>query len=183
MKKSVFIILLIVSLFLCGCNNNDYSKESSNISKEILNSNNKSSSINNEINGFYLETNENIKLNTSKLTSTKFNELLTHIDGSYLINSLDQHFQFDSLSNYDTETVFRKVETDDYTCYYCIYENSTDNQKAYLFFTPLEDIWVCHEYMILDKNGTPVNTQKKEYTFQTNRVEFLKKIVAGIDLE
>ncbi len=183
MKKTIFIILLIVSLFLCGCNNNDYSKESSNISKEILNSNSNIPSKNNEINGFYLETNENIKLNTSKLTSTKFNELLTYIDGSSVINDLEQHFQFDSLSNYDTETVFRKVETDDYTCYYCIYENSTNNQKAYLFFTLLEDIWVCHEYMILDKNGTPVNTPKTEYTFQTDRVEFLKKIVADIDLD
>ena len=167
--------------FTSGCGNNDYPQESVKTSGNSYDANNNISSSYALIDDFYLETDKNNKLEPSKLNRSEFNDLISKLETDKRINWYEQYFQLNQLSNYDKKTSLRKTELDGETCYYCIYENITDEQKAYLFFTPIEDLWTCQYFVIFDKYGTLVPNER--YSFTNQKLEYIKSIIAEIDLD
>lgn len=134
------------------------------------------------IEDFYIEKESAKPLSSSVLSDSLFMQLQDDINGH---NHTNDWFRLYYLIPYDEWVSFREITDASISepCYYCIMENKTTKERMYLFFDPTEQTYTCMEYLLLDSNGLPKNTDNEYYFCETEQPDYWLNVIAKCDLQ
>ena len=134
------------------------------------------------IEDFYIENDGSKPLSPSVLSDSQFLQLQDDINGH---NFTNDWFRLYYLIPYDEWVSFREIIDDSIMppCYYCIVENKTTKERAYLFFEPTEHTYTCMEYLLLDSDGLPETMDNENYFCETEQPDYWLSVIAKCDLQ